>query len=193
MKIAATWEGVRACERLEREGVQCNMTLIFSFAQGVACAQAGATLVSPFVGRILDWYKKRDGDVFTAETDPGVLSVRRIYDYFKARGHATQIMAASFRNTGEILALAGCDKITIAPALLQSLEEDAGAGAVARRLSPAGAGGGGEDVPALDRAAFDAMHSADPMASELLPAGIQAFVKDTETLEGIIRAALAEQ
>lgn len=122
IKIAATWEGIRACEVLQKEGVDCNMTLIFSFAQAVACAQAGAALVSPFVGRILDWYKKRDGDVFTPADDPGVLAVRRVYEYFKAKGHGTSIMAASFRNTGEILQLAGIDKITISPALLAELE-----------------------------------------------------------------------
>ncbi|PIV14562.1 MAG: transaldolase, partial [Gallionellales bacterium CG03_land_8_20_14_0_80_55_15] len=126
IKIASTWEGIRAAEILEREGINCNLTLLFGFAQARACAEAGATLISPFVGRILDWHKAKSGGDFTAEEDPGVLSVQRIYTYYKAHGYPTIVMGASFRNRNEIIALAGCDRLTIAPALLKELEATQG-------------------------------------------------------------------
>merc|ERR1719265_3052500 len=123
IKLGTTWESVKACEFLQKEGIRCNMTLLFSFAQAVACAEAGATLISPFVGRILDWFKKSTGKAsYTADEDPGVLSVRRIYAYYKKYGYKTIVMGASFRNKEEIFGLAGCDKLTIAPALLQELQ-----------------------------------------------------------------------
>merc|ERR1719265_803701 len=125
IKLGTTWESIEACKVLEEEGIKCNMTLLFSFAQAVACAEAGATLISPFVGRILDWYKKNtDKKDYTSEDDPGVVSVRRIYRYYKKFGYKTIVMGASFRNTGEILGLAGCDKLTIAPKLLEELQQE---------------------------------------------------------------------
>ena len=123
IKIASTWEGIRAAEVLQKEGIRCNMTLLFSLAQAVACAEAGAQLISPFVGRILDWYKANTGQTYTAESDPGVLSVQEIYTYYKKFGHKTEVMGASFRNVGEILELAGCDLLTISPALLEELQQ----------------------------------------------------------------------
>ena len=136
IKVASTWEGIRAAEILESEGINCNLTLMFGFSQARACAEAGVTLISPFVGRILDWHKAHSGRDFLAEEDPGVLSVCRIYDYYKAYGYKTVVMGASFRNRGEILALAGCDRLTIAPALLEELE--AGQGQLLRRLADPG-------------------------------------------------------
>ena len=135
IKLASTWEGIRAAEILHREGIDCNMTLIFSLAQAAACADAGAFLISPFVGRILDWHVKNEGKTYTAETDPGVLSVRTIYNYYKAHGIKTVVMGASFRNTGEIEALAGCDRLTISPQLLGELAKDEGAARAAARSS----------------------------------------------------------
>ena len=137
IKLASTWEGIRAAEILQKEGIDCNLTLLFSLAQAVAAAEAGAFLISPFVGRILDWYVKNEGKTYTAETDPGVLSVRRIYAYYKRHGHGTIVMGASFRNTSQILELAGCDLLTISPELLQKLQS--ADGDVPRRLSVAAA------------------------------------------------------
>src|SRR5437016_4960776 len=135
IKLAATWEGIRAAEKLEREGIHCNMTLLFSFAQAVACAEAGVTLISPFVGRIYDWHKQaRKVDDIPIEEDPGVASVTRIYNYYKKHGYPTQVMGASFRKTGQIVALAGCDLLTIAPDLLEKLSK--AEGEIPRRLSP---------------------------------------------------------
>ncbi|MEY3665131.1 MAG: hypothetical protein RLZZ153_1313, partial [Pseudomonadota bacterium] len=148
IKIAATWEGIRAAERLEREGIHCNLTLLFSFAQAVACADSGVTLISPFVGRILDWYKRKEGRDFAPEEDPGVLSVRRIYRYYKQFGYATEVMGASFRSMGQVLALAGCDLLTISPELLQQLQ--ASQQPVVRHLQAQVSEG-----PALDRVRFD--------------------------------------
>ncbi|MBK5930083.1 transaldolase, partial [Halochromatium salexigens] len=143
IKIAATWEGIRAAEVLEREGIHCNLTLMFGFAQAVACAEAGVTLISPFVGRILDWYKHKEGvDGYAPEDDPGVRSVRRIYDYYKRHGYETTVMGASFRNTDQILALAGCDLLTIAPPLMDALDQ--AEGEVPRRLDPTHALSDGE-------------------------------------------------
>jgi transaldolase len=189
IKIASTWEGIRAAEVLEKEGIHCNLTLLFGMHQAVACAEAGATLISPFVGRILDWHKKATGrqDYPPAE-DPGVVSVTQIYNYFKRYGHKTEVMGASFRNTGEITALAGCDLLTIAPALLTEL--DGAQGDLPRRLDPSAAAT--MDVPrvTMDEAAFRAAHAADKMASEKLEEGIQGFSKALVALEKLLSERL---
>jgi transaldolase len=183
IKLATTWEGIRAAERLEREGIHCNLTLLFSFAQAAACADAGVTLISPFVGRIYDWHKaaRKVDDIPLAE-DPGVASVTRIYRYYKKFGYKTQVMGASFRKTGQILELAGCDLLTIAPDLLEKLA--ATEGEVPRKLSP-GMGGGGERV-ALDEKAFRWMHNEDQMAVEKLSEGIRRFHADAHKLEQLV-------
>lgn len=183
IKIAATWEGIRAAEVLEKEGINCNLTLIFGFAQARACAEAGAFLISPFVGRILDWFKKANpGEEYTAETDPGVISVTGIYNWFKTHGYPTVVMGASFRNTGEIKALAGCDRLTISPALLDELAADAGD--LPRMLEDKGATA---DRPApLSEAAFRWDMNEDAMATEKLAEGIRGFARDSEKLEKII-------
>lgn len=183
IKIAATWEGIRAAEVLERRGVHCNLTLIFSPVQAVACAEAGVTLISPFVGRILDWHRKQSGRDFSAEDDPGVQSVRTIYRYLKAHGLPTEVMGASFRNTGQILALAGCDLLTISPELLGELA--ASTTPVVRRL---GAGSDAERPPAIDvrEAPFRYALNADAMATEKLAEGIRAFAADAERLDALL-------
>jgi transaldolase len=180
IKIAATWEGIKAAEALELEGIHCNLTLLFGLHQAVACADAKVTLISPFVGRILDWYKKHDGvDSYPIESDPGVLSVREIYAYYKQHSHPTEIMGASFRSTAQITALAGCDLLTIAPALLAELSEQSGT--LPRKLSPEHAQQPMLPVVAMDKAAFDALHNAtatsSQMAFELLQSGIDGFIK----------------
>lgn len=181
IKIASTWEGIRAAEVLEREGIHCNLTLLFGFPQAVACADAGATLISPFVGRILDWHKARAPEAdFSGDKDPGVRSVARIYDYYKQYGYQTIVMGASFRNTGEIEALAGCDRLTISPALLKALEEDTGA--LARSLSP-DSPKSTEACLSQDEASFRWGLNEDAMATEKLAEGIRAFAKDLATLE----------
>ncbi len=179
IKIASTWEGIRAAEILEREGINCNLTLLFGFAQARASAEAGVTLISPFVGRILDWHKARSGRDFSAEEDPGVQSVRRIYAYYKAHGHNTIVMGASFRNMGEILALAGCDRLTIAPALLKELE--ATQGALVRRLNDTGA----TEIRSspMTEAEFRWELNEDAMATEKLAEGIRGFTVDQIKLE----------
>jgi transaldolase len=183
IKLASTWEGIRAAEKLEREGIHCNLTLLFSFAQAVACAEAGVTLISPFVGRIYDWYKQaRKVDDIALEEDPGVASVVRIYNYYKRHGYKTQVMGASFRKTGQILALAGCDLLTIAPDLLEKLSSSPGE--VARKLSP-------EKTPEvkkihLDEKAFRWEHNEDAMASDKLAEGIRKFDADARKLEKVI-------
>jgi transaldolase len=183
IKLASTWEGIRAAEKLEREGVHCNMTLLFSFAQAVACAEAGVTLISPFVGRIYDWHKAaRKVDDIPVEDDPGVASVVRIYNYYKKHGYQTQVMGASFRKTGQILALAGCDLLTIAPDLLEKLSQTGGD--VPRRLSP-------HNLPpmqkiALDEKAFRWMHNEDAMATDKLAEGIRRFDADARKLEKLL-------
>ncbi|GAB1233119.1 transaldolase [Ferrigenium sp. UT5] len=185
IKIASTWEGIRAAEILEREGIHCNLTLLFGFAQARACAEAGATLISPFVGRILDWYKVKTGKDFAAEEDPGVQSVRKIYAYYKAHGYPTIVMGASFRNMGEILALAGCDRLTIAPALLKEL--DTTEGVLERKLVDNGAT---EPRPKpLSEAEFRWLMNEDAMATEKLAEGIRGFTADQIKLEN----RLAEQ
>jgi transaldolase len=190
IKLAATWEGIRAAEQLEREGIHCNLTLLFSFAQAAACADAGVTLISPFVGRIYDWHKAaRKVDDIPLEEDPGVLSVQHIYTYYKKYGYATQVMGASFRKTGQILALAGCDLLTIAPDLLQKLSSVQGP--VERRLSPEKAKSGDIARVKLDEAAFRWRHNEDAMASDKLAEGIRRFDADARKLEKLITSIAA--
>jgi transaldolase len=183
IKVASTWEGIRAAERLERDGIHCNLTLLFSFAQAVACADAGVTLISPFVGRIYDWHKKARGvaDIAPPE-DPGVASVTLIYNYYKKFDYATQVMGASFRKTTQILGLAGCDLLTISPDLLQKL--DATAGEVPRRLSIEAAVASDVARVDLDEELFRWMHNEDAMATEKLAEGIRVFHADAQKLAG---------
>ena len=184
IKIAATWEGIHAATALEKEGIHCNLTLLFSPIQAAACAEGNITLISPFVGRIMDWYKKRDGKDFTAEDDPGVQSVRTIYAYYKNHGYKTQVMGASFRNVGEILALAGCDLLTISPDLLnqlQSMNEP-----VVRKLIPVEKAATAPIQLDVSEPAFRYAFNADAMATEKLAEGIRAFAVDTEKLEALI-------
>ena len=184
IKIASTWEGIRAAEILEKEGIHCNLTLLFSLVQAVACAEAGVRLISPFVGRILDWYKKATGEDYTAETDPGVLSVRSIYNYYKKFGYPVQIMGASFRNKGEVLALAGCGLLTISPGLLAELAacEDA----VAPALSVESAKAADiQRIPA-DEKSFRFLFNEDAMATEKTAEGIRRFSADIRKLEALL-------
>lgn len=188
IKIAATWEGIRAAEILQKEGIDCNLTLLFSLVQAAACADAGVFLISPFVGRILDWHKAKGGGPYTPEDDPGVVSVRAIYAYYKAHGIDTVVMGASFRNAGEIEALAGCDRLTISPALLDELAADEGD--LPRRLSPDAIA----EAPArlaLDEPRFRYLLNADAMATEKLAEGIRAFVKDLHALRTLVTERLA--
>ena len=182
IKLASTWQGIRAAERLEREGIHCNLTLLFSFAQAVACADAGVTLISPFVGRIYDWHKaaRKVDDIPIAE-DPGVASVTRIYNYYKKHGYATQVMGASFRKTDQILRLAGCDLLTIAPDLLEKLARMEGQ--VERMLSPESAKSLSIEKTPLDEAGFYWAHNEDAMAVEKLSDGIRKFDADARKLE----------
>jgi transaldolase len=176
IKIASTWEGIRAAERLERDGIHCNLTLLFSFAQAVACAEAGVTLISPFVGRIYDWHKKSSGaDDIARADDPGVASVTRIYNYYKKLGYETQVMGASFRKTTQILDLAGCDLLTISPDLLAKLASTQGE--VPRRLTPESAAASDASHIALDEEAFRWMHNDDAMATDKLAEGIRLWVR----------------
>jgi transaldolase len=180
--VASTWEGIRAAEKLEREGIHCNLTLLFSFAQAVACAEAGVTLISPFVGRIYDWYKKEKGGAdIPADEDPGVASVTKIYNYYKKHGYKTQVMGASFRKVEQITHLAGCDLLTISPDLLEKLA--ATDGELTRRLDPEKAKT--LDIPKihLDEKTFRWMHNEDPMAVEKLSEGIRKFYADARKLE----------
>jgi len=181
IKIASTWEGIKAAEILEKEGIHCNLTLLFGIHQAVACAEAKATLISPFVGRILDWYKKDTGRDYAPAEDPGVQSVARIYRYYKRHGHTTEVMGASFRNVGEITELAGCDLLTIAPAILAELA--AKTGDLPRKLEPKASAALGEDRIAMDEATFRKMHEADRMAKEKLEEGIAGFTKALVALE----------
>ena len=186
IKIASTWEGIQAATVLEQDGIHCNLTLLFSPIQAAACAEGGITLISPFVGRILDWYKKRDGKDFTAEEDPGVQSVRYIYSYYKHYGYKTEVMGASFRNIGEILALAGCDLLTISPDLLnqlQGMNEP-----VVRKLIPAEKAAIAPIRIDVTEPAFRYALNADAMATEKLAEGIRAFAVDASKLEGLIAA-----
>ncbi|MHA6963656.1 transaldolase [Zobellella denitrificans] len=187
IKLASTWEGIRAAEVLEQEGINCNLTLLFSFAQARACAEAGAYLISPFVGRILDWYKKNtDQKEYAPAQDPGVLSVSRIYDYYKAHGYATVVMGASFRNTGEILELAGCDRLTIGPDLLAELSQ--AEGEVVQKLKDQGAS---QTRPApMTEAEFRWEQNQDAMATEKLAEGIRNFAIDQGKLEAMLKEML---
>ena len=186
IKLASTWEGIRAAEILEKEGINCNLTLLFSFAQARACAEAGVFLISPFVGRIMDWYKAKEGRDFEASEDPGVISVSEIYNYYKEHGYKTVVMGASFRNIGEILELAGCDRLTIAPQLLADLE--AAEGEVVEKLIDSN--GTKERPAAMTHAEFLWDHNQDPMAVEKLAEGIRNFAVDQGKLEDMIAAKL---
>ncbi|ELG2044288.1 transaldolase [Vibrio fluvialis] len=186
IKLASTWEGIRAAEVLEKEGINCNLTLLFSFAQARACAEAGVFLISPFVGRIMDWYKAKEGCDFEAQEDPGVLSVSKIYNYYKQHGYKTVVMGASFRNIGEILELAGCDRLTIAPSLLAELE--AAEGEVVEKLVDSN--GTQERPAAMTHSEFLWEHNLDAMAVEKLAEGIRNFAVDQGKLETMIEAKL---
>jgi transaldolase len=192
IKIASTWEGIRAAEELEREGIHCNLTLLFSFAQAVACAEAGVTLISPFVGRIYDWYRKERGvkDI-PADEDPGIASVTRIYDYFKKFDYRTQIMGASFRKLEQIVGLAGCDLLTISPDLLEQLEKVEGS--VPRRLSVDTAKSSTAQKIHLDEKTFRWMHNEDAMATEKLGEGIRKFYADARKLEQFAQARVTQK
>jgi transaldolase len=188
IKIASTWEGIRAAEQLEKEGIHCNLTLLFGLHQAVACAESKITLVSPFVGRILDWYKKHENRDYTPQEDPGVVSVTKIYDYFKRFGHKTEVMGASFRNIGEIQELAGCDLLTISPQLLAELEEKTGT--LVRKLDPEKAKTKAIDKIEMNEATFRAMHEKDSMAKDKLAEGIEGFSKALVALEKLLGARL---
>jgi transaldolase len=189
VKIASTWEGIRAAEVLEKEGIHCNLTLLFGMHQAVAAAEAGATLISPFVGRILDWYKKDTGKDFQGADDPGVQSVTRVYNYFKKFGYKTVVMGASFRNIGEIEQLAGCDLLTISPQLLAELESTTGE--LPRKLNADAAKSLPIEKIAMDKATFDRMHSEDRMATDKLKEGIEGFSAALVKLESLLAARLA--
>ena len=189
IKIASTWEGIKAAERLEKDGIHCNLTLLFGFSQAVACAEAGVTLISPFVGRILDWYKKSTGRAsYPGPEDPGVISVTTIFNYFKTYGYATEVMGASFRNIDEIIELAGCDLLTISPALMDQLRNTE---ALLERKLDAARPGPSPDRIHVDQQVFKTMMAEDPMASEKLDEGIRGFSKAIETLEAQLAHRLA--
>ena len=186
IKIASTWEGIRAAEVLEKEGIRCNMTLLFSLPQAIACADAGAQLISPFVGRIYDWFKKASGEEYSGANDPGVQSVQRIYEYYKKFGYKTEVMGASFRNTSQIIELAGCDLLTISPELLQKLADtDA---PVIRKLDSEAASTAAIQKITLDEKTFRLMLNHDAMATEKLAEGIRLFCADTEKLVLLIQS-----
>jgi transaldolase len=185
IKIASTWEGIKAAEQLEKDGIHCNLTLLFSFAQAVACAEAGITLISPFVGRILDWHKAKKPDAnFANAADPGVISVTQIYTYYKKFGYKTEVMGASFRNTGEITELAGCDLLTIAPPLLAELK--ASTAPLVRKLDPAAAASADLKKVSFGEADFRFAMNDDPMATEKTAEGIRLFSADIVKLEQLI-------
>jgi transaldolase len=184
IKIASTWEGMRAAEVLQGEGIDCNMTLLFSLAQAAAAADAGVFLVSPFVGRIFDWYTKSTGEKYTPETDPGVRSVRQIYSYYKGNDIPTIVMGASFRNQGEIEALAGCDRLTISPSLLEALAKDQGT--LERKLSPEAARRDAPSRMSLDEKSFRYMLNEDAMATDKLAEGIRLFAQDLTKLRELV-------
>ena len=192
IKIASTWEGIRAAELLELEGIHCNLTLLFSFAQAVACAEANVTLISPFVGRIYDWHKKEQGGAeLPPDQDPGVTSVTRIYNYYKKFGYKTQVMGASFRNVNQIVRLAGCDLLTISPELLDQLEKTQGI--VERELDPVKALASEEQRLHLDEETFRWMHNEDAMATEKLAEGIRKFNSDAHHLQEFALSQVAEK
>lgn len=181
IKIASTWEGIRAAEQLEKAGIQCNLTLLFGFAQAQACADAGVFLISPFVGRIYDWYKKAEGRDFVGAEDPGVQSVTRIYNYYKANAYQTVVMGASFRNIGQIEQLAGCDRLTISPELLQQLADDTSP--LQRKLNP---GQTAQAKQSLNESQFRWAMNEDAMGTEKLAEGIRLFARDQEKLEKLL-------
>ncbi len=191
IKVAATWEGIMAAKVLEEEGIHTNLTLVFGLHQAIACAENGIQLISPFVGRILDWYKKDTGrDSYPAAEDPGVVSVTEIYNYYKKFGYNTEVMGASFRNLGEITELAGVDLLTIAPALLDELQSTEGD--LPQKLNAANAASMDIEKINMDKATFEKMHAADPMATEKLAEGIDGFAKALEVLEELLANRLAE-
>lgn len=191
IKLASTWEGIRAAEVLEREGIHCNLTLLFSFAQAVACAEAGVTLISPFVGRIYDWFKKERGKEIPADDDPGVASVTRIYNYFKKYDYKTQVMGASFRKVEQIVRLAGCDLLTISPDLLEQMEKTPGE--VERRLSVEAAKKSDAAKIHLDEKTFRWLHNEDQMGVEKLSDGIRKFYADARKLEQYAQAKVSQK
>ena len=192
IKIASTWEGIQAANMLEEEGIHCNLTLLFSFAQAVACAEAGVTLISPFVGRIYDWYKKEGGGKdIPPDQDPGVASVTRIYNYYKKYGYKTQVMGASFRNVNQIIRLAGCDLLTISPDLLDQLEKSEGI--MERKLDPEKAKASKEERLRLTESAFRWMHNEDAMATDKLAEGIRKFNSDAGHLQEYALSQVAEK
>ena len=188
IKIASTWEGIKAAEVLEREGIHCNLTLLFSFAQAVACAEAKVTLISPFVGRILDWHKKETGKDFQGDEDPGVISVKEIYTYYKKFGYKTEVMGASFRNTGEIIALAGCDLLTIGTSLLGELQDSTEP--LEEKLSPEEAAKSDVEKISLNEKSFRLMFNEDAMAVDKTAEGIRKFSADIVKLEGLVEKLL---
>jgi len=190
VKIASTWEGIKAAEILETEGIHCNLTLLFGLHQAIACAEAKVTLISPFVGRILDWYKKDTGKDYSPAEDPGVESVTQIYHYYKKFGYKTVVMGASFRNTGEIIELAGCDLLTIAPKLLQELQTTEGT--LVRKLNPEASKASDIQKITIDKATFDKMHAENRMANDKLKEGIEGFSKALEDLEKLLAKRVAE-
>jgi transaldolase len=190
IKIASTWEGIKAAEALEKEGIHCNLTLLFGLHQAIACAEAKVTLISPFVGRILDWYKKDTGKDYVGADDPGVQSVTTIYNYYKKFGYKTVVMGASFRNIGEIVELAGCDLLTIAPKLLAEL--DSKDEPLTRKLDPSKSASMQIEKLTIDKATFDKMHAADRMAHDKLKEGIEGFSKALEDLEKLLAKRLSE-
>jgi len=190
IKIASTWEGIKAAEKLEQEGIHCNLTLLFGLHQAIACAEAKVTLISPFVGRILDWYKKDTGKDYTGAEDPGVQSVTKIYNYYKKFGYKTQVMGASFRNIGEIEELAGCDLLTIAPKLLDELSSKEGT--LEKKLDVSKSGAMEMEKIPMDKAAFEKMHAEDHMANDKLKEGIEGFSKALEELEELLAKRVAE-
>jgi transaldolase len=191
IKIAATWEGIRAAEELEKEGIHCNLTLLFSFPQAVACAEAGVQLISPFVGRIMDWHKAKTGDDYAPAEDPGVQSVTAIYNYYKKFDYATEVMGASFRNTGEITELAGCDLLTISPGLLEELQGTEGD--LPCKLTEETANASNVEKIALNETAFRWELNEDPCATEKLADGIRRFAADTVKLEQFLTEKLKLQ
>jgi transaldolase len=190
IKLASTWEGIKAAEVLEKEGIHCNMTLLFGLHQAIACAEAKVTLISPFVGRILDWYKKDTGKDYTGADDPGVQSVTTIYNYYKKFGYKTVVMGASFRNIGEIIELAGCDLLTIAPKLLAELESTDGT--LERKLDPAKAASSDGHKITITKETFEIFHAENRMASDKLKEGIESFSKALEDLEKLLANRLGE-
>jgi transaldolase len=188
IKMAATWEGIRAAEELEKDGIHCNLTLLFAFAQAVACAEAGVQLISPFVGRIYDWYKKQTGTDYQGAEDPGVLSVGKIYNYYKKFGYKTEVMGASFRNVGQITELAGCDLLTISPGLLDELHNTSGE--LDCKLTQEAADTSDLEKIHLDEKAFRFMFNEDAMATEKTAEGIRNFSADIVKLEDLIKEML---